>query len=72
MSEQIVENFCRLQEDLAGDLEYQALNKEYLARGVVCFRRLLNQSIGKSPKTYNLITTGKASKTPSAEWQNAC
>ena len=25
-----------------------------LAAGVVCFRRLLNQSIGKSPKTYNL------------------
>ena len=24
------------------------------AAGVVCFRRLLNQSIGKSPKTYNL------------------
>ena len=23
------------------------------AAGVVCFRRLLNQSIGKSPKTYN-------------------
>ena len=29
--------------------------KKYkLASGVVCFRRLLNQSIGKSPKTYNL------------------
>ena len=29
--------------------------KKYkLAAGVVCFRRLLNQSIGKSPKTYNL------------------
>ena len=28
--------------------------KKYkLAAGVVCFRRLLNQSIGKSPKTYN-------------------
>lgn len=27
--------------------------KKYkLAAGVVCFRRLLNQSIGKSPKTY--------------------
>ena len=24
-----------------------------LAAGVVCFKRLLNQSIGKSPKTYN-------------------
>ena len=34
--------------------------KKYkLAAGVVCFRRLLNQSIGKSPKTYNLkITKG--------------
>ena len=30
-----------------------------MAAGVVCFRRLLNQSIGKSPKTYNLkITKG--------------
>ena len=29
--------------------------KKYkLSSGVVCFRRLLNQSIGKSPKTYNL------------------
>ena len=29
--------------------------KKYkLAAGVVCFRRLLNQSIGKSSKTYNL------------------
>ena len=28
--------------------------KYKLAAGVVCFRRLLNQSIGKSPKTYNL------------------
>ena len=27
-------------------------NKYKLASGVVCFRRLLNQSIGKSPKTY--------------------
>ena len=27
--------------------------KYKLAAGVVCFRRLLNQSIGKSPKTYN-------------------
>ena len=27
--------------------------KKYkLSSGVVCFRRLLNQSIGKSPKTY--------------------
>ena len=33
--------------------------KYKLAAGVVCFRRLLNQSIGKSPKTYNLkITKG--------------
>ena len=34
--------------------------KKYkLSSGVVCFRRLLNQSIGKSPKTYNLkITKG--------------
>ena len=28
--------------------------KYKLAAGVVCFRRLLNQSIGKSSKTYNL------------------
>ena len=29
--------------------------KKYkLAAGVVCFRRLLNQSVRKSPKTYNL------------------
>ena len=28
--------------------------KYKLAAGVVCFRRLLNQSIRKSPKTYNL------------------
>jgi hypothetical protein len=29
--------------------------KKYkLAAGAVCFRRLLNQSIRKSPKTYNL------------------
>lgn len=28
--------------------------KYKLAAGVVCFRRLLNQSIGKSPKTYTL------------------
>ena len=29
--------------------------KKYkLASGAVCFRRLLNQSIRKSPKTYNL------------------
>lgn len=49
------------------DLMFEALKKKKpnhfavrqyakykLAAGVVCFRRLLNQSIGKSPKTYNL------------------
>ena len=30
------------------------VSKYNKATGVVCFRRLLNQSIGKSPKTYNL------------------
>ena len=48
------------------DLMFEALKKQKpdhfavrqyakfkLAAGVVCFRRLLNQSIGKSPKTYN-------------------
>lgn len=33
MSEKIVENFCRLQERLAADGEYMALNAEYRARG---------------------------------------
>ena len=28
--------------------------KYKLAAGAVCFRRLLNQSVRKSPKTYNL------------------
>lgn len=28
--------------------------KYKLASGVICFRRLLNQLIGKSPKTYSL------------------
>ena len=49
------------------DLMFEALEKEKpdcfavrqykkykLAAGAVCFRRLLNQSVRKSPKTYNL------------------
>ena len=33
MSEEIVEKFCHLQERLAADEEYMALNREYRNRG---------------------------------------
>ena len=43
----------------SADFSYRQYQMFRLAAGVVCFRRLLNQSIGKSPKAYNLqITKG--------------
>ena len=62
---QIDEN--RSGNDTLGDLMFHQLDRENpdsyavrqykkfrIATGVVCSKRLLNQSIGKSPKTYNL------------------
>lgn len=51
--------FADLEERDPDHFAVKQYRKYKLAAGVVCFRRLLNQSIGKSPKTYNLkITKG--------------
>ena len=44
--------FERLEEKDPEHFAVKQYKKYKLAAGVVCFRRLLNQSIGKSPKTY--------------------
>lgn len=46
--------FERLEEKDPEHFAVKQYKKYKLAAGVVCFRRLLNQSIRKSPKTYNL------------------
>ena len=46
--------FEELERDEPNHFAVRQYKKYKLAAGVVCFRRLLNQSIGKSPKTYNL------------------
>ena len=48
------EMFERLEKDEPNHFAVRQYKKFKLAAGVVCFRRLLNQSIGKSPKTYTL------------------
>ena len=51
--------FTQLEEKDPDHFAVKQYRKFKMAAGVVCFRRLLNQSIGKSPKTYNLkITKG--------------
>ena len=51
--------FADLEEKDPDHFAVKQYKKFKMAAGVVCFRRLLNQSIGKSPKTYNLkITKG--------------
>lgn len=44
--------FDELEEKDPNHFAVRQYKKYRLAAGVVCFRRLLNQSIGKSPKTY--------------------
>ena len=46
--------FDALESEKPNHFAVRQYKKYKLAAGVVCFRRLLNQSIGKSPKTYNL------------------
>ena len=46
--------FERLEEKDPEHFAVKQYKKYKLAAGAVCFRRLLNQSIRKSPKTYNL------------------
>jgi type IV secretion system protein VirD4 len=46
------ELFEELEADNPEHFAVRQYRKYKLAAGVVCFRRLLNQSIGKSPKTY--------------------
>ena len=46
--------FERLEEKDPEHFAVKQYKKYKLAAGVVCFRRLLNQSVRKSPKTYNL------------------
>lgn len=46
--------FRELKEKNPNHFAVRQYAKYKLAAGVVCFKRLLNQSIGKSPKTYNL------------------
>ena len=46
--------FDALEAEKPNHFAVRQYKKYKLAAGVVCFRRLLNQSIGKSPKTYNL------------------
>ena len=48
------EMFERLEKDEPNHFAVRQYKKFKLAAGVVCFKRLLNQSIGKSLKTYNL------------------
>ena len=45
--------FQQLEEKDPDHFAVKQYRKFKMAAGVVCFRRLLNQSIGKSPKTYN-------------------
>ena len=44
--------FADLEKEKPNHFAVRQYKKYKLAAGVVCFRRLLNQSIGKSPKTY--------------------
>ena len=44
--------FSKLEKEHPDHFAVKQYRKFKLAAGVVCFRRLLNQSIGKSPKTY--------------------
>ena len=44
--------FVELEKEKPQHFAVRQYKKYKLAAGVVCFRRLLNQSIGKSPKTY--------------------
>ena len=44
--------FDALEAEKPNHFAVRQYKKYKLAAGVVCFRRLLNQSIGKSPKTY--------------------
>ena len=44
--------FSELEKEKPQHFAVRQYKKYKLAAGVVCFRRLLNQSIGKSPKTY--------------------
>ena len=46
--------FDELEAEKPDHFAVRQYKKYKLAAGVVCFRRLLNQSIRKSPKTYNL------------------
>ena len=46
--------FDALEAEKPNHFAVRQYKKYKLAAGVVCFRRLLNQSIRKSPKTYNL------------------
>lgn len=46
--------FDALEAEKPNHFAVRQYKKYKLAAGVVCFRRLLNQSIGKSPKTYTL------------------
>lgn len=46
--------FKELESRQPGHFAVRQYKKYKLAAGAVCFRRLLNQSIRKSPKTYNL------------------
>ena len=46
--------FADLEKQKPNHFAVRQYKKYKLAAGVVCFRRLLNQSIGKSPKIYNL------------------
>ena len=46
--------FSKLEKEHPDHFAVKQYRKFKLAAGAVCFRRLLNQPIGKSPKTYNL------------------
>ena len=46
--------FSKLEKEHPDHFAVKQYRKFKLAAGAVCFRRLLNQSIRKSPKTYNL------------------
>ena len=46
--------FAKLEKEHPDHFAVKQYRKFKLAAGVVCFKRLLNQSIGKSLKTYNL------------------
>ena len=46
--------FSKLEKEHPDHFAVKHYRKFKLAAGAVCFRRLLNQSIRKSPKTYNL------------------